>query len=324
MQISKNYNSVDLGAYSAHDYLIKDSNNNIIQQADIIHSIKELNTFSINPFDAVLNGYIAHIESTDNGGVLKVQLDEPYTVTKHREDLVILEFWFKELKPHDKIPLYGGINNAPVPYEMLDHRVSIPTTNRVQLQWRIRAIAGDKNDIIPHYDNGKTTIEYLRIHPQGPIPYELIDYYYRTDDNDPHLFIAGEGLPSALITNTIDGYIYAIPLFEVSRLNTSGYNAYNNTNGGSPWINEQSTSGREELDGKFANVIYTNDINDQRYQAYLGTNELDKKYTEIKDFNIEKQNIQQKIELNIQNINEIIDENNDLKREIQFLQLLTL
>ena len=49
LQISNNYNSADLGAYSAHLYLIKDANNTIIQPADQIYNINELNTFYINP-----------------------------------------------------------------------------------------------------------------------------------------------------------------------------------------------------------------------------------------------------------------------------------
>ena len=209
---------------------------------------------------------------------------------------------------------------------MLDHRVSIPTTNRVQLQWRIRACDDDLQELNPHYDNGNNRIEYLGIHPQGAKFYELNDYVYKTADfapyNDDQLFIAGEGNP--LTTDSIDGYIYAIPLFEVRRLNMSGYNATNNVNGGINWSSSSSISDRVSLDGKFANVIYTDDVVDQRYQAFLGTGQLDTHYVTQNSFNVYSTNTNDQISLNTNNIQALIDENEQLKKEVEFLTLLTL
>lgn len=327
LQISNNANTEEAGAPKAHLHLIKDEDGSIIQHPDIVASFNELNNFVINPFDAVLNGYIVHIESTSIEG-LKVQLEEPYAVSSNRQDLVILEFWFKELRPHDKVPLYGGVDNDPAYYEMLDKRISIPTTNRIQLQWRIRAISDDKNGVKPHYDNGYSRIEYLGIHPQGARPYLNYDFTYKTADfapfNDPHMFVAGQGESSVLSLDSIDGYIYAIPLFQVSRLNISGYNAYNNTNGGILWQNALSISDRAGLDGKFANVVYINEISDQRYQACLGTNELNTQYTKLTDFNDYKQNAKIKMQLNANNISALVDENAQLRKEVEFLTLLAI
>lgn len=327
LQISNNVNSDDPGAYKAHLFLIRDSEDNIVQHADQITSTNELNSFTLNPFKAVLNGHIVRVESNKPEG-LRIQLTDPYPTSKERQDLVILEFWFKEIRPYDKVPLFGGVENDSVSFEMLDHRISIPTTNRVQLQWRLRAVPDDKNEVAPHYDNGTNRIEYLGINPQGPRPYENPDYIYKTADfepyNDDHMFVAGKGKESAISLDTIDGYVYAIPLFEVSRLNISGYNAYNNTNGGILWRSTDTISDRISLDGKFANVVYTNDINDQRYPAYLGTNELNDYYTKIKDFNKYTHDTNERIELNTNNIVGLANENEDLKRQVEFLTLLAL
>ena len=327
LQISNNVNSEDPGTYKAHLFLIRDNEGNILQHADNIASTNELNSFTINPFQAVLNGHIARIESNKPEG-LKVVLSDPYPTSKNRQDLIILEFWFKEVRPHDRIPLFGGVENDSVSFEMLDHRISIPSTNRVQLQWRIRAVSDDKNEVNPHYDNGTNRVEYLNINPQGPRPYENPDYIYKTADfdpyNDDHLFVAGKGKESIITLDTIDGYVYAIPLFEISRLNISGYNAYNNTNGGILWKNTNSISDRASLDGKFANVVYTNDINDQRYRAYLGINELDDQYTQIKDFNSFVKHANNRIELNTDNIINLTNENESLKKQVEFLTLLSL
>ena len=208
---------------------------------------------------------------------------------------------------------------------MMDHRVSIPSTTRVQLQWRIRAIE-DKDEL--HYDQGRHRIEDLDIHPQGPKAYDNLDYIYTTADfepfNDPQLFVAGKGESTMSIFDTIDGYIYAIPLFEVDRLNTTGYNAYHNVHGSANWQNASSTSGRESLDGKFANVIYYDDIHSQRYQAFLGTKELNTKYLQLNNFNTYVQNTQESINLNSNNIEALIDENRQLRKELEFINLLAI
>lgn len=316
------FNTDQAGAILAHKYLIRD-NGTVIQQADQIASIDECNTFHIQPFYAVLDGYIARIDTGTNEP-LKVSLEPPYATSQNREDLVILEFWYRELRPHDKIPLYGGIENEYISYEMLDHRISVPTSNRVQLQWRIRCVADDRLEGHVHYDNGLNSIEQLEINPQGPFRTPNMSFAYRSDDSDPGLFIAGNGLSSSLALDTIDGYIRAIPLFEVDRLNISGYNAINNERGGNNWVDENSVSDRVSLDGKFANVVYTDDIEDVRRQAYLGKGELDSRYTKLTQFINFVEAANEQIEINTNNISELITENEKLRNELEFLTMLSL
>lgn len=323
LQASFHKNTNESGAPIAHNYLIRDDNGNIIRPADSITSENELNVFYINPFYAVLDGYIARID-TGTDSLLKVKVEEPYPTSTMREDLVILEFWYRELRPHDKIPLFGGIDNEEVSYEMLDRRISIPTSNRVQLQWRIRCVPDDRLEGHAHYDNGRNHIELLEINPQGPFKTPNQSFSYRTDDNDPYLFISGNGLASSLALDTIDGYIRAIPLFEVNRLNISGYNAVNNVNGGNNWINSETISDRVSLDGKFANVVYTNEIEDARNQAYLGRSELDNRYTQLSQFINYMNQANDQIEINTNNISALVTENENLRNELELLTVLSL
>lgn len=324
LQISNNANTDELGAYKAHQFLIRDKHDQIIQDASTIGSQLELNNFIINPFFAVLHGHIVRIESSKRDGLV-VYLPPPTATSVRRQDLVILEFWFKEIKFRDEIPLFGGISNDSVAFEMIDHRISIPSTTRIQLQWRIRVIE-DKHEL--HYDNGKNRIEDLDIHPQGPKVYDNLDYIYTTADfepfNDPHMFIAGKGAETMNIFNTVDGYVYAIPLFEVARLNTTGYNAYHNVYGAINWQNSSSISDRISLDGKFANVIYYNDIQDQRYQAFLGTNELSTKYLQLDNFDTYVHNTQESMDIHTRGIEALIEENKQLRKELEFINLLAI
>ena len=219
----------------------------------------------------------------------------------------------------------------------MDSRLSgVQTTNRVQLQWRIKVLSdghGDETQLGPHYNNGNTPIEELHINPQGPNVNEFTNYTFRTAEHDKHLFIAGSGDSTQNVFGTVDGYIYAIPLFEVSRLNQSGYSIMN-PSGGITWDENSSAypSDRITLDKKWANVIYTNDVTECRHQASLGPNELDKLYIRTEDFNkFNKEtitNMQENIENNATNIvnlqTQTDHEIQDLKDQIDFLTIMSL
>lgn len=322
-------NSDEQGAWRAHNFLVKNQDGTVIQNADVIKSSDELNVFTLNPFDAVLNGYITHIESDAVTG-LQVHLTKPYA-TGERKDLVILEFWYKELQKNDPVPLYGGVDNGAADFTMIDPRVATQTTNRVQLQWRIRCIPGDFERVLPYYNNGEHKIEELKVHPQGPNAQEWQAYTFRTADNDSHLFIAGNGEKTDSIFRTMDGYIYAIPLVEVNRLNQSGY-SIENPSGAKSWNDDSSVSDRVSLDGKFANVIYTNDITENRHLSALGEyqmNDIFLRQDKFDEFN--KKVIEQNQEQNQQNTENIsnLETKVDadvaaLKKEIEFLTVMSL
>lgn len=327
---SSNANTSEAGAVVAHNFLVKDTTGKVISTADTITSDKELNCFSINPFDAVLNGYITHIESTSSDG-LKIQLDGPSTIGSTRKDLVILEFWFKELSLTDNVPMYGGVDNDNLAYNILDSRVGCQTTNKIQLQWRIRSIAGDYDESAPHYNNGVTDISKLAIHPRGPKDAELTKYNFATDTTDKHMFVVGTDGVTNSVFGTIDGKIYAIPLFEVHRLNQSGYTT-KNQDGAVCWKDSISVSDRITLDGKFANVIYTNDVLDDRHLAAIGEQEYNSIYLRQDTFteynNTTVKQMKDDIQQNSENIVSLSDKSDtnvaNLQKQIDMLTMLTM
>lgn len=327
---SSNANTSEDGAVLAHNFLVKDTEGKTIAEADKITSERELNSFAVAPFDAVLNGYIAHIESTSVEG-LRIQLDGPSTIGQDRKDLVILEFWFKELSLYDKVPAYGGVDNDAIAYNIVDSRIGCQTTNKIQLQWRIRAITGDYDEDAPHYNDGVTDISKLNIHPRGPRTNELTKYTFATAKNDPHMFIAGEDGVTNSIFGTVDGKIYAIPLFEVHRLNQSGYTIKNNE-GALCWKDETSVSDRITLDGKFANVIYTNDVLDDRHLSAIGEKGFNDVYLRQDKFN-EYNNkvinqISSNVDQNTENIQKLSDREDtdisELQKQVDMLTMLTM
>lgn len=327
---STNPNTTEDGAIIAHNFLVKDPDGKTIAEADTIKSTDELNCFSIMPFDVVLNGYIAHIESTSPDG-LKIQLDGPSTIGPYRKDLVILEFWFKELALNDKVPAYGGVDNDALAYNIVDTRIGCQTTNKIQLQWRIRTITGDYDEDAPHYNDGTTDISQLAIHPRGPKLNPLTKYIFSTSETDPHMFVSGtEGITNSVF-GTIDGKIYAIPLFEVHRLNQSGY-TIKNDEGALCWKDKNSVSDRITLDGKFANVIYTNDILDDRHLSAIGERGFNDIYLRQDTFatynNTVVKQMDDDIQQNTDNINKLSDREDadisELQKQVDMLTMLTM
>ena len=170
--------------------------------------------------------------------------------------------------------------------------MAVETTNRVQLQWRIRSIADrdniDDDDRIhysPYGSDLEIKIEEMLINPMTPKDSITMNYTYRTSQHDPYLFITGTGSEQDKnVLGTIDGYIYAIPLFNVKRLNSTGYDINDNINGGLKWTASTDVSDRITLDGKFSNAIYKNDIIDVRHLAPMGKLQYDKIYTSNVEF----------------------------------------
>ena len=280
-------------------------------EATPITSSEQLNRISINPFTAILDGHVTYI-SGNNNSPINVSFIDPYTTGQERQDFVILEFWYKQItqettidesgtsvKTVSPIYQYGGVNNRILnpdsgtkEYSIIDPRMAVETTDRVQLQWRIRSVADkdniDDDDRIhynPYGSELEVKVEEMLINPMTSKGSISMNYTYRTSEHDPYLFITGTGSETdKTILGTIDGYIYAIPLFNVKRLNSTGYDINDNINGGLKWTASTDVSDRITLDGKFSNAIYKNDIIDVRHLAPMGKLQYDEIYTSNVEF----------------------------------------
>ena len=239
-----------------------------------------LNSFAVTPFYAILNGYLAYISAfsaTTNITNNTVQLTGP-SISGSREDFVFLEFWFQELDPTDSIPKFGGLRNDPLSYELVDTRIAAQTSNRVQLQWRIRNASNNGMGFVDGSGNVNTLLQ-----PRGALLNTITGYPFIGSLTDSYLYVAGNGTSNdKTVLQTVDGFIYATPLFFVKRLNSSGYDSHFNLDGAINYINSSSVSDRP--DGKFANIVYPDQITDLRNLASIGRFQYDNIYLKIADF----------------------------------------
>lgn len=252
----------------------------------------KLNAFSINNFDAIFNGFISRIKQSNNKSFL-IQLTNP-PIMGVRYDLVYLEFWFKELKQYDNIPNFGGFYNAAVNYDIIDNRMNLETTQRLQLQWAFRT-----HEDILYPDILNNNLTNITLNPYGPNESNNTSYKFTINNSDTNLFEAGEETSiGQQKLGTYNGMVYAIPLLAVKRINSSGYNLKYNTDGGVNYVDENSVSGRP--DNKFSNVIYFDDIIDLRKKVLLGENSLNTAFlcrSEYEDYQLYvKEQIKEKVD----------------------------
>lgn len=171
-----------------------------IKNDDEIHfrgSGKLDNSFYVDNFKFNVDGIITKIYSKNNYNTIK--LDSP---TYTGFDLVFLEAYLCVIDNNkNKIFQFGGIDNEEIDYEMLDSRISLETSRRVQLQWKLsihpnitylnsQNIFND-NDIVSNITNNVIS------------PMENKDgvFYSLSDDNE----------------NIINKQVLAFPMFVVAR-----------------------------------------------------------------------------------------------------------
>lgn len=190
---------------------------------------------------AVVNGWVIPVtgshSSEENSTTNWIALNPPPT-SGSRVDFVFLEVWKALLgaqsntnKPsNDKVWKYGnvGYGGTNPDDQIIDPDPGFETTKRVQLQYRIRVVgdgsgAGSSPDLVSYPDG----LGDPNITAQGPnnLPSTFTFQNMREELGDPSLWRAGDGVPAT--TNTVDGYIYAIPIAAVFRRNSSPFVAVN-------------------------------------------------------------------------------------------------
>jgi hypothetical protein len=269
----------------------------------------QLNGFLLGGFDAILNGYLAVIDSSSlNGNVITLPTP-PSSGTRY--DFVFLEFWFKELKNNEPIKKFGGVQNDNIPYEMIDSRMGVETSRRIQLQWNIRSIGNIDYDTYKKGFVDALGLSNILLHPKCTSTNEFTNLTFKSHNQDKDLFIAGTGDSNITGLGTADGYAYAIPLFFVNRLNNGGYHEIDNPNGAINWVDNNSVSGR--LDNKFANLIYKDQVIDVRPLAILAKDQLESIFVSNNDFDTYKEFINN-------NTSNILNEIDSTQNDISILQ----
>ena len=248
-----------------------------------INTTSEPNTFYVNskkanPTLAAVNGWILSLGGSfnDDDNKLKIELSEAPSI-QFREDLVFLEVWkqyynsgepTQDEKPDDETIYkfgnrnYGGINPNSSD-QIVNPTVGFQTSVRVQTQYRIRVVDGVNFSSHPEgVDDGNT------VFAMGGST-ELQEFTYKhglSELDDGGIYLAGDG-DSENGLNTVDGYVYAIPLFRVHRRNKVSF-AVNNQNGALRSITDEVDSDRP--DGLFYDQIAEFDIEDLRHRVSFG------------------------------------------------------
>ncbi|MNJ90446.1 hypothetical protein D3C87_80430 [compost metagenome] len=169
-------------------------------------------TNGTNPISLLVNGYQLKVGanqilgqpsglvSADNR--LIVQLTPVGAAT--RTDLVLLETWFEVIDKDEVIHKLGGVDTPALNNEILDDRMDIETSRRIQFRWRLRTIDGTSS---------MTGVKALKYDgADSGVVYSSLDNIYIANVGEYHL-------PNGSLKAT--GAIYALPLFTVTRSATN-------------------------------------------------------------------------------------------------------
>jgi hypothetical protein len=172
--------------------------------------------------------------SPDNTDVWnKVALDPPPSNSgDFRADFVFLEVWQARV-PSGGPPGYSSLNKPSVsaiyrygnveggasylPDDLEDPAIGSETTERVQLQYRIRVVKGliGLATYPEGFDPTIVKAQGAQASPPSTGGYTFLNM--RSELGDPGLWRAGDGTANSL--GTVDGYVYAVPICVVFRRN---------------------------------------------------------------------------------------------------------
>jgi len=229
---------------------------------------------------AIVNGWPVVVENTLLNGSGDQSLDlgaSPSGAGAKRTDLVILEVWRRLISASPstdgksqtaRIWRNGNVkidatDDVALNYadDILDGAVGAETTKRVQIQYRLRVIQDVDLSADPYgMTDPNVVANAVPTVPASPDGAATTWTYSNMAATlkDPGLWRAGDGNPANTL-NTVDGYMYAIPLVGVERRNDTAFARNTNHNGG---VADPGPSDRP--DGYFYDIFVRQDIHDLR------------------------------------------------------------
>lgn len=198
------------------------------------------NIFVLNKTKVLVNGRIFNVLdsntstlSTGTGSVNIVQTNTPPS-SGLREDLVFLETWFDPADGQGmknmrwRIRVVDGVDFASYP-EGLSKNNAVVT-----------AQGGNASPLVDNPGDVSTTRFYSAADRTTATSGSGLDIL----KDDVGLYVCGKGQSSDKTRfNSVDGYVYAIPLFKVRRRNTTAYNANTNPYGGESFWQVKAVAG---------------------------------------------------------------------------------
>lgn len=277
--------------------------NEIITASNIKNSIN-------NP----ANSFIADVYATSINDVVRVISQEPgvagNAITISSSDPLVLvpsgaNLTGGEDRPNkpDQSHVYRFGNTLSDPSmnlddDIMDNTISFETAQRVQVQYRIRKTGQSEAVNFKTETHGFDNASVLAAGGTGS---PIASYFFVPADNttvigsssaveygyiDPGLWIAGDGSStSANDLQTLDGFVYAIPIAFVFRKNDayvggagSGFDPKDNANGGlttghgpflNPYVGAINAGDSDRPDGEYPDAIHRSDVMDLRRHIHL-------------------------------------------------------
>lgn len=190
----------------------------------------------------------------------------PAIASGSREDLVFLEVWYQEVdsqsaanKPNSThVYTFGNLDSGlpPTADDMYFSAIGTVTTNRVQLQYRLRVVGGVNFGAHPDGID-----DHVNVFAQCG-NFSASSFTYAKHATDSGLYVAGDGSGVARAAlGSVDGFAYAIPLFRIHRRNTTPFSLLNLNGAGVSVLAGNS----DRPDGFFYDKIEKYDVEDLRH-----------------------------------------------------------
>lgn len=236
------------------------------------------NKIQLKAANLVVNGWQIRFEfcEVDTAGMNQFTLPVP-PASGIRTDFVFLEVWRANLAPtpdttnksptgqiyrHGNAKAPDAAPNVNLADDILDVTYGQESQRRVQIQYRFRVFGGVDFDVYPNgLDDPALFAHTVPYHAASGVDGNVLTYNYAPHPTDPGLWVAGENNATG-VTNvgSVDGLIYAIPLFVVFRRNSTAFDRSTNPNGGA--LMASGTSDRP--DGLYSDQIVLEDVLDLR------------------------------------------------------------
>lgn len=233
--------------------------------------------FTAPDLKAHVNGWVLNVTHTGAVGPNRLTIPAcPIGLGATRTDAIVLEVWRKLISASpstDGKSFTGRIwanGNVKVDIgddavvnltdDILDTNVGSESTKRVQIQYRLRVLEGVDLLSYPNVlDDPTVVVNSTPTAAAVPDGVATVHTYTNQSANgDPGLWRAGDGNPANSL-NTVDGYMYAIPLCGLFRRNTTPFDKNTNQNGGAA---DPGPSTRP--DGLLVDVLAVTDVVDLR------------------------------------------------------------
>jgi len=180
------------------------------------------NQISIGRSFALVDDFVVEAASTDPSNWIVVPMGPP-PAQGIRTDFVYFEAHLQAVAPvgapaaDTDILTYGGLANSTLTNDIkAPEAQDRETTRRVQARWGVKVATGID------FSFNQSGFSDISIHPQGgtngPVPgFNFVDR--GLDKREYHgLWRSGKGRRTdAIALNTVDGYVYGLPMFKVTR-----------------------------------------------------------------------------------------------------------